>query len=90
MSLGACIFIAFVEFVDCACSFFLVDDYSQYEPSAPFVSHAHVSQATLAALVAAGDLHFTLVIPPGVCRVAAALAARLSAPPAPPPVQEPV
>ncbi len=45
--------------------FFLADDYSQYEPSAPYVSHVHVSQATLAALVAAGDLHFTLVIPPG-------------------------
>ena len=46
-------------------SFFLSDDFSQYERSGPFVSHVHVSQATLAALVAAGDLHFTLVIPPG-------------------------
>jgi hypothetical protein len=45
--------------------FFLAEDYSQYEPSAPFVSHVHVSQATVAALVAQGDLHFTLVIPPG-------------------------
>jgi hypothetical protein len=45
--------------------FFLVDDYSQYEPSAPFVSHVSVSQATLASLVEADDLHFTLVIPPG-------------------------
>jgi len=45
--------------------FFLSDDYSQYEPSLPFISYVHVSQSVLSALAAAGDLHFTLVIPPG-------------------------